>query len=82
MAKKPINKGLSDALGGGMIQRGPKNGAPLGGRKKSETDAVPADMMRIDPETGELCIGDDCFSVRIDTESNAVTLDMDESAEN
>jgi hypothetical protein len=46
------------------------------------TDAVPDKLMRIDPKTGELCIGDDCFSVRIDTESNAVTLDMDESAEN
>ena len=49
--------------------------------KKSETDAVPADMMRIDPETGELCVGDDCFTVRIDAESNAITVDMDESAE-
>jgi len=50
--------------------------------KKSETDATPAGVMRIDPETGELCVGDDCFTVRIDAESNAVTLDMDESAEN
>jgi|TARA_B100000315_G_scaffold236228_1_gene251842 hypothetical protein len=49
--------------------------------KKSETDATPAGVMRIDPETGELCIGDECFSVRINTESNAITVDMDESAE-
>jgi hypothetical protein len=48
---------------------------------KSETDATPADVMRIDPKTGELCIGDACFTVRIDAESNAITVDMDDSAE-
>ena len=48
---------------------------------KTTDDVAPAEMMRIDPNTGELCIGDECFSVRINTESNAITVDMDESAE-
>ena len=36
-AKPKINKALSDALGGGMIPRGPKDGAPLDWRKKKKS---------------------------------------------
>jgi hypothetical protein len=51
-------------------------------KKKTETDAIPSDLMRIDPKTGELCVGDDCFTVRMDPKSNVITLDMDDKAEN
>ena len=50
-------------------------------KTKKTDDVAPAETMRIDPKTGELCIGDECFSVRINTDSNAITLDMDESSE-
>jgi len=39
------------------------------------------EFMQLDEETGELCIGDACFMVRIHPETNQVTLEMNEDAE-
>jgi len=46
---------------------------------KAEAEAV--EFMRLDKETGELCIGDACFMVRINPETNEVVLEMDPNSE-
>jgi len=47
--------------------------------KRVESEDV--EFMQLDEETGELCIGDDCFMVRIDPKTNQFTVEMNEGAE-
>jgi hypothetical protein len=51
--------------------------------KKSKVEAVAeeSEFYRIDEETGELCIGDQCFMVKINEETGDFAVEMDPNVE-
>jgi hypothetical protein len=50
--------------------------------KKEETEikGVPIEFIKIDEETGELCVGDDCFKVKYDPRDNVIAIEIDTNA--
>ena len=48
--------------------------------EKAEIKGIPAEYIRIDEETGELCVGDDCFKVKYNPSENEIAIEIDPNA--
>jgi hypothetical protein len=49
-------------------------------KEKAEIKGVPAEFIHLDEETGELCVGDDCFKVKYSPSENEIAIEVDPSA--
>lgn len=50
--------------------------------KKTQTEikGIPVEYIKIDEETGELCVGDECFKVKYEPKENTIAIEVDPSA--
>lgn len=50
--------------------------------KKTQTEikGIPVEYIKIDEETGELCVGDECFKVKYEPKENTIAIEVDPGA--
>jgi hypothetical protein len=49
-------------------------------KEEAEIKGVPIEFIKINEETGELCVGDDCFKVKYDPRDNVIAIEIDPNA--
>jgi hypothetical protein len=45
--------------------------------EKKVIKGIPVELISFDDETGEICVGDDCFKIRYDPQKNEVAVEID-----
>lgn len=48
--------------------------------KSSDIRGIPVELLSLDDETGEVCIGDDCFQIKIE-QDGAITFEYNPEAQ-
>ena len=46
-----------------------------------EVKGIPIEMVRYDEETGEICIGDECLTIRLGSKENEVVIEYDPNSQ-
>lgn len=49
-------------------------------KTQTEIKGIPAEFIKIDDETGELCVGEECFKVKYEPKENTIAIEVDPSA--
>lgn len=47
---------------------------------EAEILGIPVELVKVDEKTGELCVGEACFMVRVDPERNEIAIEVDPEA--
>lgn len=55
------------------------NGIPIQ-ETKTEIKGIPVEFIKINEETGELCVGDECFKVKYEPVENTIAIEVDLNA--
>lgn len=48
--------------------------------QKAEIKGMPAEFIKIDEKTGELCVGPECFMVKYEPNENVIAIELDPNA--
>ena len=49
-------------------------------KAEAEIRGIPVEFIKVDEKTGELCVGEDCFKVKVDPKGNEIAIEVDPEA--
>ena len=55
------------------------NGIPIQ-ETKTEIKGIPVEFIKVNEETGELCVGDECFKVKYEPVENTIAIEINPDA--
>lgn len=49
--------------------------------RKTEIKGLPVELIKVDEETGELCVGDECFMVKYEPRENTIAIEFNPNSQ-